>query len=90
MLKLLRRRARGPLAATEWQAHSVRGFVTGTLRKRMGLKIESAKSTAGERPGMKKRKRWLSLRDPDLGVVFFSGFGSVAPVEPGSPLADTS
>jgi hypothetical protein len=37
------------MAATEWQAHSVRGFLSGTLRKKMGLKIESAKSAAGER-----------------------------------------
>jgi hypothetical protein len=37
------------MEATEWQAHSVRGFLSGTLRKKMGLKIESAKSAAGER-----------------------------------------
>jgi hypothetical protein len=37
------------MAATEWQAHSVRGFLSGALRKKMGLKIESAKSAAGER-----------------------------------------
>ena len=37
------------MEATEWQAHSVRGFLSGTLRKKMGFKIESAKSAAGER-----------------------------------------
>jgi Protein of unknown function (DUF3489) len=37
------------MAATEWQVHSVRGFLSGTLRKKMGLKIESRKTAEGER-----------------------------------------
>jgi hypothetical protein len=53
VLQLLRRPEGAALAelmaATEWQAHSVRGFLSGALRKKMGLKIESAKSAAGER-----------------------------------------
>jgi hypothetical protein len=53
ILELLKRREGATLKAlmeaTEWQAHSVRGFLSGTLRKKMGLKIESAKSAAGER-----------------------------------------
>jgi Protein of unknown function (DUF3489) len=53
VLQLLRRPEGAALAAlmaaTEWQAHSVRGFLSGTLRKKMGLTIESAKSAAGER-----------------------------------------
>ena len=36
------------IAATQWQAHSVRGFLSGAVRKKMGLKIESTKE-AGTR-----------------------------------------
>src|SRR5713226_4111421 len=34
---------------TGWQAHSVRGFISGTLGKRLRLKIESFKTARGER-----------------------------------------
>jgi hypothetical protein len=37
------------MKATGWQAHSVRGFLSGTLRKKMGLRVESAKRGDGER-----------------------------------------
>jgi hypothetical protein len=34
---------------TEWQAHSIRGFISGSLGKKMGLTVESFKRDTGER-----------------------------------------
>ena len=34
---------------TGWQAHSIRGFISGNLGKKMGLTVESAKREDGER-----------------------------------------
>ena len=37
------------MKATGWQAHSVRGFISGTLGKKMDLPVASLKNEAGER-----------------------------------------
>ena len=37
------------MKATGWQSHSVRGFLSGTVGKKMGLAVLSAKTEDGER-----------------------------------------
>ena len=53
VLELMRRNDGATLAeiakATDWQNHSIRGFVSGHITKKLGLKVESTKSEAGER-----------------------------------------
>ncbi len=53
VLKLLRRPEGATLAdiqsATGWMAHSVRGFLSGALGKKMGLAVESFKTPEGAR-----------------------------------------
>ena len=53
ILDLLRRGQGASLSeltkASGWQPHSVRGFLSGTVRKRLGLKLQSSKSDDGER-----------------------------------------
>jgi hypothetical protein len=53
MVELLRRENGATLdelvAFTGWNANSVRGFLSGTVGKKMGLKLESSKREDGKR-----------------------------------------
>ena len=53
VLDLLRRADGATMAeiaeATSWQKHSIRGFISGNITKKMGLTVESTKTDAGER-----------------------------------------
>ena len=53
VLDMLRRQGGATMAeiakATDWQNHTIRGFISGTLTKKMGLAIASTKNDAGER-----------------------------------------
>ncbi len=53
VLELLKRTggvtAKELMKATGWQPHSVRGFLSGTIGKKMGLTVTSIKAEDGER-----------------------------------------
>ena len=53
VLDLLRRKDGATMAeiakATGWQNHSIRGFISGNLMKKMDLPVESFKNETGER-----------------------------------------
>lgn len=53
MLELLKRPDGATLAdlmsASGWQAHSVRGFLSGAVSKRLGMPVDSSKRDGGQR-----------------------------------------
>lgn len=53
VIDMLRRKGGATLeeimAGTDWQAHSVRGFISGNITKKMGLTVESTKNADGAR-----------------------------------------
>ncbi len=53
ILTLLRRKNGASVAelsaATGWQEHSVRGFLSGTIKKKLGLPLENEKAAGGDR-----------------------------------------
>jgi len=53
IIRLLKRAKGATLAeigkATDWQEHSIRGFMSGTLKKKLALNIQSEKNTKGIR-----------------------------------------
>ena len=53
VLELMKRKEGATLAeiakATDWQNHSIRGFLSAQVGKKMGLKVESAKQDGGDR-----------------------------------------
>jgi hypothetical protein len=53
VLALLKREggitAKELMTTTSWQAHSVRGFLSGTTSKKMGLSVTSTKAEGGQR-----------------------------------------
>ena len=53
ILKLLRRKKGASIGdlqdVTGWQAHSVRGFLSGTVKKRLGLRLQSERAGKGGR-----------------------------------------
>jgi Protein of unknown function (DUF3489) len=53
VLELLRRKEEATTTeiakVTNWQNHSIRGFISGNVSKKMGLQVESSKNEAEER-----------------------------------------
>src|SRR5262245_36734104 len=53
VLELLRRKEGATIAeiakATQWQNHSIRGFISGTVSKKMGVAVESSRNESKER-----------------------------------------
>ena len=51
------------VAATEWQQHSVRGFLAGVVRKKLGLNLVSEQTNKGRVYRIKAGKPWPAAAD---------------------------
>jgi Protein of unknown function (DUF3489) len=51
------------MTATEWQQHSVRGFLAGVVRKKLGLNLVSEKTDKGRIYRIKDSKASLAATD---------------------------
>lgn len=54
------------MAASGWQAHSVRGFLSAGLRRRMGLQVNSSKRDDGPRVYRIRRCKRLGSTAPTM------------------------
>jgi hypothetical protein len=51
------------MTATEWQQHSVRGFLAGIVRKKLGLNLVSERTDKGRVYRIKEGKAWSATVD---------------------------
>ncbi len=57
------------IAATGWQPHTVRGIVSGTLKKKLGLTVVSAKEERGTCTALLPRRRYEIRCYPSWGLA---------------------